>query len=179
MIGHPKHSGVNSSTGNSEQRANGARKYQTKPMSSNPWGINGLQFWFRSRGTPGSARRDGSLHRVTVHLRLSAGDPREQPRATTIEGRGTTERQNYQTNQISHNPHRFSILLPISEMPGSREGPGGVHRAGLAPFAGPSGFAPPRRYGSLCSADVAPFQTRNVDLAFEIRGLWRRLAHNR
>ena len=123
-------------------------KYQTKPISSNPWGINGLQFWFRCRGTPGSARRDGSLHRVTVHLRLSAGDPREQPRATTIEGMENTERQNYQTNPISHNPHRFSILLAISEMPGGAEGPGGVHRAGLVPFADPSGFLPPRRYGS-------------------------------
>ena len=76
------------------------------------WGINGLQFWFRCRGTPGSTRRDGSLRRVASHLRLSAGDPREQPRATTIEGLENTERQNYQTNPISHNPHRFSTLLP-------------------------------------------------------------------
>ena len=56
---------------------------------------------FRCRGTPGSTRRDGSLHRVTSQLRLSAGDRRNGHRAmTTIEGRGTTERQNYQTNPI-------------------------------------------------------------------------------
>ena len=38
--------------------------------------------------------------------------PTGAARATTIEGLENTERQNYQTNPISHNPHRFSTLLP-------------------------------------------------------------------
>ena len=35
--------------------------------------------WSGTAGMPASTRPDGSLHRVTSHLRLSAGDPEEQP----------------------------------------------------------------------------------------------------
>ena len=68
---------------------------------------------FRCRGGPGSTRRDGSLHRVTVHPRLSAGDRRNGHRAmTTIEGRGTTERQNYQNKPNLEISQTISITYP-------------------------------------------------------------------
>ena len=120
-------------------------KYQTKPISSNPWGINGLQFCFRCRGTPGSASRDGSLHRVTSHLRLSAGDPRG-----TATGRRLLRDWGIPSDRITKQT-KFPIThidsAPYCHL-GDAGGPGGVHCGGLAPFADPSGFSPPRWYGS-------------------------------
>ena len=63
------------------------------------------------------------------------------------------ERQIYQTNPISHNPHRFSILLPISEMPGGRV-PEEFTARGWCRLRTPAAFRPLAGTGA-CGAAVA------------------------
>ncbi len=127
MIGHPKHSRGHSSTVNSEQRTKRSKEnYQTKPMSRT---THGESMGYSGLPIPRNSRLGKTRRIAPAGYKAPSPEcgrpPRNSHGATTVGGRGTTERQNYQTNPIYNNQHRFSTLRAISKMPG----------AGGVPFA--------------------------------------------
>ena len=63
MIGHPKHSAPMRARVIGSHEPTGQRNYQTKPISNNQQGINGLRRVSGTAGKPGLAKPDGSLRR--------------------------------------------------------------------------------------------------------------------
>ena len=113
MIGYPKHSGPMRSRVIRSDEPTGQKNYQTKPISNNPQGINGLRLVSGTAGAPSPAKPDGLLRRDTRGPLPRGRQPREpQQRNNDHRSSGAIEQQNYQTNQIPHNCHRSSSLDP-------------------------------------------------------------------
>ena len=84
MIGHPKHSAPMRARVIGSHEPTGQRNYQTKPISNNQQGINGLRRVSGTAGKPGLAKLDGSLRRK---LPRGTGNGERNPSLCNSSGR--------------------------------------------------------------------------------------------
>ena len=91
------------------------KNYQTKPISHNPQGINGLWLVSSAAGRPARQNPNGRSAGIQGDRCPRAVGPRGNRATTDHRSRGATGQQNYQTKPIPSNCHRNNNLYDALE----------------------------------------------------------------